>query len=218
LFEHALAVTSGNAFAHVNLAESLRDEGDLDGAVQQEVEALRLNPNYREARHNLGAILLLQGKVQEAVVQFQEALRLNPGYAIAHHNLAEAFMRQGKVEEAIAHCDAALKLQPDLPEALNNLAWLRATEADPKYRDGAKAVRLAGRAAELTGRKNPSMLDTLAAALAEAGRFDEAAQTAEQARALALSMNQTQVAGTIAGHIELFHQHRPCRIERPPSR
>ena len=59
------------------------------------------------------------------------------------------------------------------------------------------------------------MLDTLAAALTEAGRFDGAAQTAGQSRAQALSMNQTQVAGTNAGHIELFHQHLPCRIEKP---
>jgi protein O-mannosyl-transferase len=75
-------------------------------------------------------------------------------------------------------------------------------------------VRLAERVTELTGRKKPSMLDTLAAAFAEAGRFDEAIQTTEQALTLARSMNQTQALETITGHIELFRQQRPCRTER----
>jgi tetratricopeptide (TPR) repeat protein len=214
LFERALAVTRGNPFAHVNLAESLADEGDLDGAVKHLATALRLSPSSKEAHHSLGGVLMLQGHVDDAIGQFEQALRLDPDYANAHSDLANALMLQGKVEPAIAHCETALRLQPDLADALNNLAWLRATQADPKYRDGKAGVRLAERAAELTGRKNPSMLDTLAAALAEAGEFEEALQTAEEGRKLALSLNETQVAGTIAGHIELFRQHRPFRTER----
>ena len=214
LFERALAVTRGNPFAHVNLAESLADEGDLDGAVKHLAAALRLSPSSKEAHHSLGGVLMLQGHVDDAIGQFEQALRLDPDYANAHSDLANALMLQGKVEPAIAHCETALRLQPDLADALNNLAWLRATQADPKYRDGKAGVRLAERAAELTGRKNPSMLDTLAAALAEAGEFEEAVQTAEEGRKLALSLNETQVAGTIAGHIELFRQHRPFRTER----
>jgi tetratricopeptide (TPR) repeat protein len=214
LFERALAVTRENPFAHVNLAESLADEGDLDGAVKHLAAALRLSPSSKEAHHSLGGVLMLQGHVDDAIGQFEQALRLDPDYANAHSDLANALMLQGKVEPAIAHCETALRLQPDLADALNNLAWLRATQADPKYRDGKAGVRLAERAAELTGRKNPSMLDTLAAALAEAGEFEEALQTAEEGRKLALSLNETQVAGTIAGHIELFRQHRPFRTER----
>jgi Flp pilus assembly protein TadD len=214
LFERTIAVTGGCAWAHASLAKTLADEGDLDGAVKQLAIALRLNPNSKQAHRSLGGAFMLRGRVDDAIGEFEQALRLDPDYANAHSDLANALMLQGKVEPAIAHCETALRLQPDLADALNNLAWLRATQADPKYRDGKAGVRLAERAAELTGRKNPSMLDTLAAALAEAGEFEEAVQTAEEGRKLALSLNETQVAGTIAGHIELFRQHRPFRTER----
>ena len=217
LFEHALSATSGNAFMHFALGDTLKSQGDIDGAIRHYDEAVRLNPSSHRNAFLLGGILLLQGRAEEATVQFQDALRLKPDFPDAHCDLAEALAQQGRLDQALAHFKEALRLKPDLPEAQNNLAWLRATEADPKYRDGAEAVRLAERAAELTVRKKPSMLDTLAAALAESGRFDEAVQTAEQALALARSMNQTQVVETITGHIELFRQHRPCRTERSPS-
>jgi tetratricopeptide (TPR) repeat protein len=214
LFARAISVTSDNAFAYVNLAESLRDEGDLAGAATQLWVALRINPNYRQARQNLGALLLLQGRVDDAIVQLREAIRLFPDYAIAHNNLAEALMRQGKVEEAILHCHAALRIEPDLAEAQNNLAWIRATQENPKFRNAAEALRLASRAVELTRRRNPSILDTLAAALAENGRFDEAAEIARQAALLANSINQPAVAAAIAEHVQLFRGHQPYRTAR----
>jgi Tfp pilus assembly protein PilF len=152
--------------------------------------------------------------VEKATVQFQEALRLNPGSAEVHNDLALALQRQGKLDQAITHFREALRLRPDFADAQNNLAWFLAKDPDPKYRDGAEAVVLAERATELTGRKNPWMLDALAAAFSEAGQFEAAGQTAERARALALSMNQTQVAAIITGHLDLFRQHLPIRSAR----
>ncbi len=65
--------------------------------------------------------------------------------------------------------------------ALNNLAVLLATAPEAGLRNGAEAVQLAERACALTANRNPVMLTTLAAAYAEAGRFEEAIQTAQQA-------------------------------------
>jgi protein O-mannosyl-transferase len=214
LFRRAIAVTSENAFAHLNLAESLRDEGDLAGAASHQMEALRINPGYREAHHNLGVVLLLQGKVDAAIAQFGEALRLYPDYPIAHNNLGDALMRKGKIESAVYHFQEALRARPDLAEAQNNLAWIRATQTDPAFRNADEALSLACRAVESTGRRNASMLDTLAAALAEKGRFAEAATIAEEARLLALSQSQPQVAAAIAGHVELFRRGQPYRSVR----
>jgi tetratricopeptide (TPR) repeat protein len=59
-----------------------------------------------------------------------------------------------------------------------------ATCPEPDLRDGPRAVALARRAAELTHNQDANVLDTLAAALAEDGRFDEAAEIERRALAL----------------------------------
>ena len=68
-------------------------------------------------------------------------------------------------------------------EALNNLAYMLATAANPKFRDGPRAVQLAEKANRLRER-DPALMETLAAAYAEAGRFPEARETAQKARDL----------------------------------
>jgi tetratricopeptide (TPR) repeat protein len=69
---------------------------------------------------------------------------------------------------------------------LNNLAWIMAAGPLPELRDGAAAVKLAARACELDHNQQPIFIGTLAAAYAEAGRFDEAVAAAQQAHDLAL--------------------------------
>ncbi len=74
-------------------------------------------------------------------------------------------------DNAVADLDQALKIEPNNPDALNGRAWFRATCPVAKYRDGAQAVAAATKACEVTGNKEPGLLDTLAAAYAESGDF-----------------------------------------------
>jgi tetratricopeptide (TPR) repeat protein len=83
---------------------------------------------------------------------------------------------------------------PDSPRLLDELAWLLATHPDSKFRDGARAIALAGRACALTEGRAPIMLDTLAAAYAEAGDFPRAIITGEEALKRAHSAGDTDVA------------------------
>jgi hypothetical protein len=133
-----------------------------------------------------------------------------PDGALAHSGLAEAAQAKGQLAEAIAQYCQALQLEPDLPVALNNLAWIRAANADPKFRDGGEAVRLAERACRVTRYRQPMLMGTLAAAYAEAGRFDEAVAAAEKARVLALATGQKELADKEAQLAGLFRTHKAC--------
>ena len=116
-----------------------------------------------------------------------------------------------QMREAAHHFREALRLKPDWADAMNTLARLLATKSDETLRNGAEAVRWAERACQLSKRQRPAMLDTLAAAYAEAGRFDEAVSTTDGTRALALSTHDAAAAETAAQRLELYKARRPYR-------
>jgi Flp pilus assembly protein TadD len=99
----------------------------------------------------------------------------------------------GHGAKAINQYRQALASVPELVPALNNLAWVLAADGEATNRNGAEAVRLAERACALTDHQIPVLVGTLAAAYAEAGRFKEAIETAQQARALAQAAGQPEV-------------------------
>jgi tetratricopeptide (TPR) repeat protein len=101
----------------------------------------------------------------------------------------------------------ALARDPTLVIALNNLAWLQATCPEDEYRNGAEAVGYARRACELTGWKKAYVLDTLAAACAEAGQFGEAVRWARRAYELAPTHRKL----AYIQRMELFAAGKPYR-------
>ena len=185
--------------------------GETAEGISQLRLAGEIKPNWAEPRFLLGATLARLGKLREATQHLQEALRLEPANAEGHSHLAAALNAQHQTAEAIAHCTEALRLEPDLPEALNNLAWIRAAHPKAEFRNGPEAVRLAERACKVTEFKEPVMVGTLAAAYAEAGRFEEAVATARKARELALAAGQQTLADKNQKLIELFSARRPYR-------
>jgi len=192
--------------AHYNLANVLMEKGELSEAVRHYNEALRLSPDYLEARSNLAKALAKQGRLEEAIEHWQELVRINPEEWVLHSNLGTAYHRLGKLDKAVTHWDQVLRLKPDHIDVLNKLAWLLATYEAPKYRDPVRAVELAERGCKLTAYKDPRLLDTLAAAYAEAGRFGEAVGTAERALELAKSLGQGQLAANIGKRLKLYRQ------------
>jgi tetratricopeptide (TPR) repeat protein len=122
-----------------------------------------------------------------------------------------ASLGQSPFAAAAARLEQVLQLQPDSVDALNELAWLCATCPEPKLRDAAKALRLAKHAANLTGRKDPGVLETLAAAYAEAGQFAEAIKTVEAATRLCDPASQQELLGTLRNCQQLFESRKPVR-------
>ena len=191
---------------YYNLANVLMREGKLDEAVARYNDALNLRPDYLEARSNLARALAEQGRLEEAIEHWQEMVRINPDELVLHSNLGTAYRRLGELDKAIMHWEQALRLKPDHVSILNKLAWLFATDENPKYRDPMRAIKIAERGCELTAYKEPKLLDTLAAAYAGAGRFDEAIRTAERAWELARLLGAEELAANINRRLELYRQ------------
>ena len=81
LFRHALDVTQNNYFAHNGLGAALAKKGQMDEAIREYRESLRLKPDYTLAHENLGNAFLIKGQTNEAISEYREAIRLKPDYA-----------------------------------------------------------------------------------------------------------------------------------------
>ena len=80
-------VSSRTTRRRKNLGVVLMSREDFDEAVQHFKEALRLEPDFAEAKNGLES-LGRQGNLAEAARHFAEALRLKPDFADARRNLS----------------------------------------------------------------------------------------------------------------------------------
>ena len=120
-----------------------------------------------------------------------------------------ALAGENKIAEAVSYFRQAVRLNPNSPLALNQLAWFLATCRDEGVYNPDEAIMLADDACELTGYNDPVTLDTLAAACAAAGKFEDAAATAQQAVDVALSSGRMDLAQTIDNRLELYKAGKP---------
>lgn len=121
LWEHTVAVTSGNYVAHNNFGNVLYVAGRRDEAVQQYQLALQIHPKYPFALNNLGGSLAERGQLDDAIALFRQAIELDPQYASAYYNLGNALLLKGKVDEAIASYRKSIESNPEYVDAYFNL-------------------------------------------------------------------------------------------------
>lgn len=215
-FKLAVWIRPDWALMQNNLGYALARAGRFDEAIKHYQLALRIEPNSAEAYNNLALALLGIGKVQEAIGQYQQALRIKPDYPEVHNNLGLALFQLGDVPKAIEQFDQALRIKPDFIDGQRNLAWLLATLPPAEGGDPARAITLAEQACEFTGHRVPAYLDTLAAAYASAGRFNDAVAAAEKAIEQARSAGQLRLVSEIEARLELYRSGRPYRQTRTP--
>ena len=101
----------------------------------------------------------------------------------------------------------AIKLGPSDAAAHNALAWLQATCPEAAQHNGARAVELATRACELSAWNQAQIIDTLAAAYAECGKFDEAVKWQTKAVQLARDKDLAE----LRARLELFQKKKAYR-------
>jgi Flp pilus assembly protein TadD len=215
-FRRASEIWPGFAGAHVNLALALAARGRLDEAIRHFQRASEIWPTSAEVHVNLGVALAARGRLDEAISEYGKALKIRPDFAEAHNHLGSALAGRGRLDEAIAQFRRAVAIRPNFADALNDLAWVLATCPTASLRDGAEAVELARRAEQLTGGRRVEVLDTLAAAYAEAGRSAEAVATARQALELATQKNDPDGVKERQSRLALYRARKPYHQSPAP--
>jgi len=195
-----------------NIGRILNDQGRPAEALEYCRTAVALDQKSPQSHIGLGIVLAELGRFDEAMNEFSAAAQLNANDPAPHFQMAKTLLKQGRDAEAVPHMQDALRLRPDDLPMLIYTARVLAADENPQARNGAAALALAQKAAQLAGGPQPVVLDTLAMACAETGHFDEATQFAQQARDAAQAGGDKDDAAKMQQRLELYQKHQPARI------
>jgi tetratricopeptide (TPR) repeat protein len=201
LWEHTLAVTDDNWFAHAGLGDVMLGEGDFDGAITQFEEALKIWPFYAWGHVQLGTALSERNEFDRALSHLKRALKFEPELAGIRFWLGYVSERAGRPDAAAGHYRSELLLSPNHILSAQSLARLLVTDPDRDVRGSDEAIAVALRACELTHFRNPRSINLLAAAYAAAGRFDETRAQSRLALKLAVEVGDLELASTIKSRL-----------------
>jgi Flp pilus assembly protein TadD len=215
-FKTSLRLRPGNPDAESNLGQVMAMEGKPREAEEHFQAALRVKPDDIPTQQRYAGLLMRESRFREAVVRLRVVLTLSAKPGIRPRlDYANVLHITGDLRESAVQLRRVIDEQPDSVEALNNLAWLLATAPDPALRDGSRAVEYAERASRLPAPGGICMPGTLAAAYAEAGRFEEAIATAEKAIKTETAAGESRLASINGQLLRYYRAGKPFR--EPPS-
>lgn len=210
LIEAKTRVRHGSNPARTIMALSGRGDvlaklGRRDETIADYTEVIRLDPTNVRAFYNRAATWYNKREYGKAIEDFTHAIKLDPTDADAFAWRGLARVEQNDFGTAIDDYNQSLRLNPDSALICNRVAWLLATCPTAKFRDGPKAIELATMAKKLSETDNAAIEDTLAAAYAEAGRFEDAIKT--QLRAIELAPESMKAE--FRSKLELYQAEKP---------
>ena len=218
VFQLAIRADSKMILAHNGRGVSLAALSRHEEAIQSFNKVLEINSESLDAINNRGSSLYALGRIDEAIAQFRLVLDLQPKHARGHYNFGKVLAATGQIGAALTHFQEAMKIKSDWWAPLKQQAWILATHPDERWRHGEEALRLAKQAVDLVDRHDPGRLlvfvgvrDTLAAAYAENGQFDQAMAFIEEAITLAVELNNQEMASELRTRLEYYRKQQPYR-------
>jgi tetratricopeptide (TPR) repeat protein len=211
-FTETIRLNPENAYAFRSRAHAWLDKRDQNAAIADFTEAIRLDPRETTAYVNRGLVWQAKLEADKALADFDQAILLNPQAAGVYLDRGTIWEQKKEYDKALADYDHAARLSSNEARAHNARAWILATCSDSKYRDGGKAVESAKTACALTDWKQPSFLDTLAAAFAESGDFENAIKW--QSKAIELATESAE-KHELQSRLKLYQDKKPYRQHGP---
>lgn len=209
--KRAVELRPDSADIRRHLAKFLWLQGRIPAANDQHAAIARLEPLSAEGQNHHGLVAQRNGQYADAVRHLEEAVRLAPDNALYRCDLALALEDHKEWTAAQSEFRTALNTDPDCLAKCGALAWMLATHPNANRRDGVEAVRRARQVCSITRYRHPPFLAALAAAYAEAGQFDKAIATGEDAHRLALQAEETNFANQVGAALKLYRRGQPFR-------
>jgi drug/metabolite transporter (DMT)-like permease len=160
-------------------------------------------------RYERASLLMRDRQFDAALSEVDKAISLVPSDPENH--VLRGFLWYEKMDEhtALRSFEQAIRLGTKNGAAYNSAAWILSTSKDNSLRDGKRALEWSRQANQLTGYQDPSFIDTLAAAHAEVGEFDEAVR--QQQRALDFPQFSWRHGPGAKKRLELYKENKPYR-------
>ena len=200
------------ASAYFSRAFAHRSLGDYEQALKDYNQALQAQPSLSKDEYFYSGRILAclgTGDLDQAQSDLEKALTLNPNSASLINTRGLLLQKQGRYGPALKDHVKALELSPNYWRAKADLAWLLATCPDEQYRDGKQALVFAETAAKV--KPDYSTLDVLAAAYAEAGRFDDAVKIIKIGMETLKTQGRARLLETLRPHLESYQRQAPWR-------
>lgn len=211
MIEKALQLDSKNVSALLARGTLFGLEEDYDAAITQFDKAIQVCPESAHAYYSRGLHRYESDDKQGALADYSAAIRICPEYSYAYTGRGAVYHENENWKEAIADFDKSLSLDPYDNVALVRRARIRATCPDTAYRNSKLAILDAEKACELSKYQDWEDQEVLAAAYAEAGRFDDAVKT--QTRVVELSQGGRRFLMRL--QLARYQQKKPYKF--PPT-
>lgn len=154
---------------------------DYPTAITNYSKAIEMSPFESNSYYNRGIALFKSGKEIEAEGDLDKVIVMDPKTSSAYVYRGLCREKLGKYKDALSDYIKALELKPNDVAIHNNIAYLYVSANDESFKDKAKALEHARKAAELSKEKNAEILDTLARAYFINGMVREAIETENKA-------------------------------------
>jgi tetratricopeptide (TPR) repeat protein len=214
----SVRLDDGNALARFSLAVVHDRLGEDKAARGHYLAALQRDPGNVQALVYFADLLLRTGEAGEAATHYRRALQANGHSTRIELSLAMAQVKSGRRADARKTLEDALAAEPNSAEVVNSLARLLATAREPRVRDAPRALQLSQKLFEKT--RSLAVGQTYAMALAQSGRFGEAA-TLQQETIIGYQRSKTPVdAQFLERNLRLYRDRKPARegwSERDPA-
>lgn len=159
--------------------------------------------------HDRAVLRMRDGQTDAALAEIDKAIALQPNEAEFHVVRGYLWYQKSDEHNALRAFERAIQLKSRNGGAYNSAAWILSTSKDNSLRDGKRALEWAREACQMTAWQDPSFIDTLAAAHAEVGEFDEAVK--QQQRALDFPQFSFRNGPGARKRLELYKSGKPYR-------